>query len=62
MFNPRPLLQRDRSRPSGPLLDRIDLHIEVPRVAHQDLAGSEQIEQAHLAEAIQYRSLDRLTT
>jgi magnesium chelatase family protein len=138
-----PMLQRYRSRLSGPLLDRIDLHIEVPRVAHKDLAdpldaepseairarvesaralqrqrlapyrlhcnaqmqarhirkfcpvdaqgqkllemvtdrfgfsartysrilkvartiadlaGSEQIEQAHLAEAIQYRSLDR---
>ena len=141
-----PMLQRYRSRLSGPLLDRIDLHIEVPRVAHKDLAdpvdaepseairarvesarevqrrrlapyrlhcnaqmqarhirkfcpvdaqgqkllemvtdrfgfsartysrilkvartiadlaGSEQIQQVHLAEAIQYRSLDRKTS
>ncbi len=33
-----PMLQRYRTRLSGPLLDRIDLHIEVPRVAHKDLA------------------------
>ena len=33
-----PLLQRYRTRLSGPLLDRIDLHIEVPRVPHKDLA------------------------
>jgi len=26
---------------SGPLLDRIDLHIEVPAVAHQELRGNE---------------------
>jgi magnesium chelatase family protein len=32
------MLQRYRQRLSGPLLDRIDLHIEVPRVAHRDLA------------------------
>lgn len=32
-----PLLQRYRSKLSGPLLDRIDLHIEVPRVTHKDL-------------------------
>jgi len=141
-----PMLQRYRSRLSGPLLDRIDLHIDVPRVPHKDLAdpvdaepseairarvesarevqrqrlapyrlhcnaqmqarhirkfcpvdpqgqkllemvtdrfgfsartysrilkvartiadlaGSEQIEQPHLAEAIQYRSLDRRTS
>lgn len=32
------MIQRYRSRLSGPLLDRIDLHVEVPRVAHRDLA------------------------
>jgi len=32
-----PMLQRYRNRLSGPLLDRIDLHIEVPRVPHKDL-------------------------
>jgi len=26
---------------SGPLLDRIDLHLEVPAVAYQELAGSQ---------------------
>ncbi|WP_066729615.1 ATP-binding protein [Desulfuromonas sp. DDH964] len=30
-------IQRYRQRLSGPLLDRIDLHIEVPRVPHRDL-------------------------
>jgi len=32
------MIQRYRSRLSGPLLDRIDLHIEVPRVPHKNLA------------------------
>lgn len=32
-------IQRYRSRLSGPLLDRIDLHVFVPRVKFQDLAG-----------------------
>ncbi len=31
------MLQRYRNRLSGPLLDRIDLHVEVPRVPHKDL-------------------------
>ncbi|MBN1958578.1 MAG: ATP-binding protein, partial [Desulfuromonadales bacterium] len=31
-------IQRYRQRLSGPLLDRIDLQIEVPRVPHKDLA------------------------
>ncbi len=31
------MIQRYRSRLSGPLLDRIDLHVEVPRVPHKDL-------------------------
>ena len=33
--------QRYLARISGPLLDRIDLHVEVPRVAYHDLAASE---------------------
>ncbi len=38
------MIQRYRSRLSGPLLDRIDLHIEVPRVPHKDLAGENAAE------------------
>ena len=33
-----PMLDRYRARVSGPLLDRIDLHVEVPRVAVTTLA------------------------
>ena len=33
-----PLIDRYRARVSGPLLDRIDLHVEVPRVAVASLA------------------------
>ena len=35
-----PLLQRYRARVSGPLLDRIDIHLEVPAVHYRDLAES----------------------
>jgi len=34
-------IQRYLSRISGPLLDRIDLHLEVPRVAYQELNTKE---------------------
>ena len=30
------------SRVSGPLLDRIDLHVDVPAVKHRELAGTYQ--------------------
>src|SRR5512134_3174677 len=33
------MIRRYRSRLSGPLLDRIDLHVEVPRIPHRDLAS-----------------------
>ncbi len=101
-------IQRYTARVSGPLLDRIDIHVEVPPVSYTELAGppdgetsavirarvnvaleqvmthfglsarahdrirkvartiadlegSEGITAAHLAEAIQYRTLDRKT-
>lgn len=38
------MLQRYKTRLSGPLLDRIDLHVEVPRVAHRDLADPRDAE------------------
>ena len=34
-------IERYRSRVSGPLLDRIDIHLEVPAVAYQDLSGEQ---------------------
>ncbi len=36
------IIQRYLGKVSGPLLDRIDLHIEVPAVAYQELRGKEQ--------------------
>ncbi len=36
------IVQRYLNRISGPLLDRIDLHIEVPAVAYKEMRGAEQ--------------------
>jgi len=37
-------VQRYRNRISGPILDRIDLHIEVPAVRYEDLRSTETAE------------------
>ncbi len=37
-------IQRYQSRISGPILDRIDIHVEVPRVDYDKLLGTEQAE------------------
>ncbi len=39
-----PLIQRYLSRISGPLLDRLDLHIQVPAVKYKELAQDEKSE------------------
>ena len=39
-----PLIQRYLAKISGPLLDRVDLHIQVPTVKYKDLANTESVE------------------
>jgi magnesium chelatase family protein len=47
-------VQRYRSRLSGPLLDRIDLHVEVPAVPYRDLKQSTgQVTSAAMRERIE---------
>ena len=47
-----PLIQRYMSRISGPLLDRIDIHIEVPAVKYKELSSEREGERS---EAIRVR-------
>jgi magnesium chelatase family protein len=63
-------IARYRSRVSGPLLDRLDLHVEVPRVSYTDLAAtkatgesSDAIRQrVEAARAIQHQRFDGTST
>ena len=41
-------IQRYRAKVSGPLLDRIDLHLEVPAVPYRELSGVSEGEPSHL--------------
>ena len=56
-------IRRYRARVSGPLLDRIDIHIEVPALAYDDLASKQSGEDsAHIRQrvnAARQRQLDR---
>ena len=61
------MLQRYRTRLSGPLLDRIDLHINVPRINHQELTTTAPVEasadirtRVENARSIQQRRLENL--
>ncbi|MGE4299238.1 MAG: YifB family Mg chelatase-like AAA ATPase [Desulfovibrionaceae bacterium] len=64
-------VQRYRSRISGPLLDRIDLHVEVPAVPYRDLQGRKtgmgsgamraRIEAARAVQARRYAGTTLLT-
>ncbi|MCW0220282.1 MAG: ATP-binding protein, partial [Prosthecobacter sp.] len=56
------MVQRYRHRISGPLLDRIDLHVEVPQVEYKSLSNTEPSESSsairqrvELARAVQAR-------
>jgi magnesium chelatase family protein len=54
-------VQRYRSRVSGPLLDRIDLHVEVPAVRYRDIAdrGSAEPSEAIRARVTRARDVQR---
>lgn len=64
-------IQRYRSKLSGPLLDRIDLHVEVPAVPYADLRNAtggvssahmrRRIEQARTVQATRYADTPLLT-
>jgi magnesium chelatase family protein len=48
------IIQRYLGKISGPLLDRIDLHIEVPAVAYKEMRGDEQgVSSAQMRERIE---------
>jgi magnesium chelatase family protein len=50
----QPIIQRYMSRISGPLLDRIDIHIDVPAVNYRELRGSSPPEgSAQIRERVQ---------
>ncbi|MBC8209272.1 MAG: YifB family Mg chelatase-like AAA ATPase [Desulfobulbaceae bacterium] len=63
-------IQRYESRLSGPLLDRIDLHLEVPALAYEEMSGErhgessqvikKRVDAAREIQSIRYQGLDRI--
>lgn len=66
------MIQRYRQRISGPLLDRIDLHVEVPLVDYKELSNSEpgetseairqRIEKAREVQAVRFKGQKAIHT
>jgi magnesium chelatase family protein len=58
-------IARYQKRISGPLLDRIDIHVEVPRVDYEKLADKYQVENSETirkrVQAAHERQLQRFT-
>src|SRR5207245_6412188 len=58
-------IARYQKRISGPLLDRIDIHVEVPRVAYEKLADKRKVENSATissrVQAARERQLRRFT-
>ena len=52
-----PQILRYRSKISGPLMDRIDIHIEVPAVRYRDLTGEASGEDS---KALLEQAIDKL--
>lgn len=65
------MVQRYQKRISGPLMDRIDIHLEIQRVPYQKLSGQEssepsalirqRVEQARLVQEARFASLGKPT-
>jgi magnesium chelatase family protein len=54
-----PIIQRYIAKISGPLLDRIDIHIEVPAVQYKELRGAAAIENSATIRARVLAARDR---
>ena len=58
-------IQRYRGRISGPILDRIDLHLDVPAVRYEDLHSTQTVESSSIVRArvieARRRQLDRFS-
>jgi magnesium chelatase family protein len=56
-----PMIQRYVAKISGPLLDRIDIHIEVPAVKYKELRGNVEVESSAAIRERVVQARDRQT-